>query len=237
MSALHRFKKKDKMCNVINYNYTVLNIMSRFGISLGFGEKTVQEVCEEQGVDCNTFLAIINIANEGSVGGELIFNKDSVSLPALVSYLKQAHFYFLDFCLPSIREKLCLALNQESGRSDVMQSVLMFFDQYEAEVRRHMEFENRYIFKYVEDLMNGLTDASFRISKFAERHNHIDQKLSELKNIIIKHCPQSPCNNLLNAALFDIFNCESDLHQHSCIEDLLFIPLVATLEDSLKYEK
>jgi len=28
--------------------------MSRFGLSLGFGDKTVKEVCELNGVDCRT---------------------------------------------------------------------------------------------------------------------------------------------------------------------------------------
>lgn len=224
------------MSNIINMNYSVITVMSRFGISLGFGEKTVKEVCELQNVDCNTFLAVINFVNEDTYNGEYIFNIDDISLPALVDYLKQAHYYFLDFYLPAIREKLCVALEQEPEKNDITQSILMFFDKYETEVRRHMEYENEYIFKYVDNLLIGIKDRNFSIMRFAERHSPIDQKLKELKNIIIKYYPQSKCNNLLNATLFDIFNCEADLHMHCRLEDMVFTPIVVNLEQSISNE-
>ena len=32
-------------------------------------------------------------------------------MPSLMNYLKQAHHYFLDFCLPTIRRKLIEAID------------------------------------------------------------------------------------------------------------------------------
>ncbi len=237
MSNFHKFKPTDKMSNVISRNYSLISVMSRFGMSLGFGEKTVKEVCDNQNVDCGTFLAVVNFVDEDAYGGEYIFDEDSVSLPALMEYLKQAHSYFLDFSLPTIRMKLCEALDQEPEKNDITQSILMFYDKYVEEVRRHMEYENKHIFQYVDNLLEGKRDNNFSIQNFAERHSHIDQKLAELKNIIIKYYPQSKCNNLLNASLFDIFNCESDLRTHCRLEDLVFTPTVARLESKLRNEE
>lgn len=39
MSNFHKFKPTDKMSNVISRNYSLISVMSRFGMSLGFGEK------------------------------------------------------------------------------------------------------------------------------------------------------------------------------------------------------
>ncbi len=48
------YKPTDKMGDLICENYALLQVMSRFGISLGFGDKSVQEVCDMNQVDCST---------------------------------------------------------------------------------------------------------------------------------------------------------------------------------------
>ena len=97
-----------------------------------------------------------------------------------------------------------------------------------------MEYENEAVFTYVQGLMQGRLDEHYDIATFASKHNQIDAKLKELKNIIIKYYPAGQCNNLLNAVLFDIFNCEQDLASHCQVEDYLFVPAVAAVERRLK---
>ena len=104
MDRLQKYKPSDKMIDLISDNYSLLQVMSRFGLSLGFGDKTVKEVCKMNGVDCRTFLVVVNFMAEGfsRMDGET----DELSIPALVDYLRQAHIYFLDFCQPSIVRKM-----------------------------------------------------------------------------------------------------------------------------------
>ena len=105
-----------------------------------------------------------------------------------------------------------------------------FFDEYAAEVRRHMEYEEMNVFTYVDALQDGTPDSRYTISVFARRHNQIGMKLVELKNIILKYYPEQGNNNLLNAVLIDIFSCEEDLASHCKIEDFLLVPVVRQLE-------
>ena len=105
------------------------------------------------------------------------------------------------------------------------------------EVRRHMEYENEAVFTYVDGLLDGRLDDRFSIATFVSKHNSIDTKLKELKNIIIKYYPETGNNNLLNAVLFDIFNCEQDLASHCRVEDFLFVPAVTQMERKLKDEQ
>ena len=220
MNETHKYRATDKMSDLICDNYSLLMVMSRFGLSLGFGDKTVRDVCLSQGVDCATFLAVANFITEGQCTydeGDTDF-----SLPALMDYLKQAHTYFLDFNLPAIR---------------VAFLILRYFDEYAKEVRRHMEYENEAVFTYVDGLLAGHLSDRFNIATFVSKHNSIDTKLTELKNIIIKYYPEKGNNNLLNAVLFDIFNCEQDLASHCQVEDYLFVPAVTQMERKLKDEQ
>ena len=145
----------------------------------------------------------------------------------MLGYLKQSHKYFLEFALPEIRKKLSLAIAGEGN--ELSDLVLRFFDDYMGEVRRHMEYEEQEVFPFVESLVEGRAVDAGSISTFSEHHDPVDEKLNELKNIIIKYYPSDGCNNQLNAALFDIFSCEQELKSHCKIEDYLFVPAVKNL--------
>ena len=234
MNEQHKYRATDKMSDLICDNYSLLMVMSRFGLSLGFGDKNVKDVCEAQNVDYRTFLAVANFISEEqySYGSD----DNSFSIPALMDYLKRAHAYFLDFNLPAMRRKLIEAIDC-SKDNDVAYLILKFFDEYAKEVRRHMEYENEAVFTYVEQLLQGRLSDEYDIATFASKHNQIDSKLKELKNIIIKYYPEKENNNLLNAVLFDIFNCEQDLASHCQVEDYMFVPAVAQIEKRLKDEQ
>ena len=215
------------MMDLIGDNYSLLQVMSRFGISLGFGGKTVQETCRMNGVDCQTFLVVANFMAEG-FSRMNTDEHDNLSIPALVDYLRRAHTYFLDFSLPAIRRKLLEAL--DSSQSDVSFLILKFFDGYMQAVREHMEYENQTVFNYVDALLQGKVRKNYQISTFSKHHDQVGERLTELKNIIIRYCPSTASNYLLHAALFDIYVCEEELELHSQVEDLLFVPAILKLE-------
>lgn len=227
MYKTNNYVPTDKMSDLICGNYTLLQVMSRFDLSLGFGDQTVQEVCRANGVDCKTFLAVVNFITEEN--NRMADEVQDLSIHALMNYLKQAHHYFLDFQLPIIRRKLIEAIDC-SVQNEVAFLIFKFFDAYVAEVRKHMDYEDMNVFTYVENLMTGRETGGFRISQFARRHDQIDATLTELKNIIIKYYPAKGNNHLLNAVLFDIFSCEQDLASHCRVEDYLFVPAVLRLE-------
>lgn len=213
------------MREVLSDSPMLLMALSRFGIPLGFGDASVAEVCERNGVDTGTFLAVASLV------GRRVIAADEVSLPSLIRYLKSAHVYFIDFYLPQIRRKLISAINYAGGE-DVTLVILKFFDDYVSEVRNHMEYEDREVFTYVEELLGGIRRPGFSIeSDFVANHQPIATKLRELKDIFICHYhgPKTD-NDMLNLVLFDIINCESDLMSHCDVENRIFAPAVQRLE-------
>ena len=65
MRKMKLYEVDDKMIDLISDNYSMLQGLSAFGIRLGFGDKTVCEVCREQDVDCYTFLMVVNFLING----------------------------------------------------------------------------------------------------------------------------------------------------------------------------
>ena len=225
------YKATDKMSDLICENYSLLQVLSRFGISLGFGDSSVREVCERNDVDCNTFLIVVNFLT--GEDDSITEHPKSFSIPALVCYLRNAHRYFLDFQLPNIRRKLIEAIDC-SKDSKVAFLIIQFYDNYMHEVRKHMEYENERVFTYVDKLLQGEYSDEYNISVFARNHDQVNMRLIELKNIIIKYYPTKEDNQLLLSALFDIFSCEEDLASHNRVEDYLFVPAIRELERKAK---
>ena len=231
MSRKHLYIPTDKMSDIICDNYSLLQVMSRFDLPLGFGDHSVEEVCQSHQVDCTTFLAVANFINKGHSRPHTL--TDGISVRSLMIYLKNAHHYFLDFQLPVIRRKLLEAIDC-SMDNEITFLILKFFDGYVQEVRKHMNYEDQYVFVYVEKLLDGQMSDDFDINLFVRHHDHIDEKLTELKNSIIKYYPANRNAHLMNAVLFDIFNCEKDLASHNMVEDHLFVPAVLQLEEEVK---
>ncbi len=223
------YEADDLMISLIADNYNVLDSLGRFGINLGFGDKTVREVCESQDVDTYTFLAIINF----SVNGYKNFDdNERMSIPTLLHYLKASHDYFLDFQLPAIRQELKEALDE---KDNLARLIMKLYDSYAHEIRGHMRYEEQNMFPYVEKLLNNELDENVDIQTFSKHHGQITQKLRELKNIIIKYLPSnSQRNNKLMAVLYDLYKNEEWLGAHPQVEDFTFIPAIRLKETQLR---
>lgn len=223
---MERYLPTHRMRDLLADNSLLLPALSRFGISLGFGDSTVGDVCSTHSVDCHTFLAVANF-----ISGKP-FDPTAISPRTLMGYLKNAHTYFIDYVLPNIRRRLLEAISSGT-QTDVTLVILKFYDEYVGEVRRHMEYENAHVFTYVESLLEGRKAPSgFSIARFKDNHHPIAAKLKEIKEILICHFTADSARvDMLNSLLFDIVICERDLIAHCRVEDSLFIPAIEALEN------
>lgn len=220
------YEASDKMISLIRDNYNLLQSLGSFGISLGFGDKTVKQVCDDQNVDTNTFLAVVNFTINGY---REMDDVSRLSVPTLLQYLKASHDYFIGFQLPFIRKELVDALDENDNLARL---ILKLYDEYSRSVTQHMKYEEKTVFPYVESLIAGKPMANYAIDMYSKHHGQESMKLRELKSIIIKYFPgDSLRNNQLSATLYDIYNNEDWLALHAEVEDKIFIPAIKCLED------
>lgn len=230
-----KFSSSSKMNELIKEDSSLLLTMTRFGFSLGFGDKTVKEGCMENHVDEKTFLAVVNFISNGYKKEDI--NHKDISIDTVILYLRNAHDFFLDFKLPLIRKKLIEAIENSVQELPYRKMIMKFYDDYVAEVQKHMDYENEIVFPYVLDLLKGKKNPRYNIAVFEKNHDNIDSKLSDLKNILIKYFPAQQPNYLLNEVLFDLSACEKDLEKHNHVEDHFFVPITETLEKNLSKQE
>lgn len=201
------YRDIDKMSELLSRDRRAMQIVSRFGIPMGVGDKTIDAVCKEHGIHTPTFLAIVNKANTDLHS----LKTEDIDLPTLQMYLKNAHTYFLEFLLPRIRRQLIEAINPTDQSDQVAMLILRYFDEYVQEIRIHIQHEDE-----------------GQLENHASDDQHIAQKLQELVSLIIKYYPANSsypfANELLTTVLLGIYQTEEELQTHCAIEDEILRP-------------
>ena len=211
---------------------TLIPLVSRFGIRLGLGDRSIGEVCRQHNVSTTLFLLVCNIYTYDDFlpeAGELY----SFSAEELTQYLHCSHEDYIQHQIPEIQQQVrALMENCEAKNATILQE---FFDGYCREVTNHFQYEESVVFPYVHNLSVGESaNRGYSIGQFEENHSNIEEKLSDLKNILIKYLPDSKAGGVRQKLLLDLFLLEDDLNKHSLIEDRILVPLVEQLEGGMR---
>lgn len=222
-----------KMADAIRMNEKLLLVIERFGIALGFGDKTIYNICKEYNLDSSLVLLVMNVFQNKSY---TVPNKlTSQMVPGLINYLKNGHHYFLEEKLPYI-ESIIKQFIQNTLNPDT-HLLLRFFNEYANEVHEHMQYEDDIVFPFCTALYNKINGSSYdeknldyNMETFAHHHTDLDEKLDDLLQLLIKHFPPTKDRFYRNVMLLELFSLQYDLLDHSNIEDRILLPLVEGME-------
>jgi len=228
-----------KMADVIHLSYQLLPVITRFNIKLGFGDKSVQEVCEIHDINLDFFIEITN----SFIDEDYIPQKELGSFPVslIVDYLTKTHAYYLDHKMPELEQIVNEMADSSSQNPEKAKLLKDFFHEYRIELENHIQREENNIQPYVVNIEEAYLSGNaseeliqqiriYSINDFASEHDNVEEKLFDLKNIIIKYMP--PCKNqaICNRILMELFRLEKDLNAHASLEDKVLIPKVAEME-------
>ena len=230
------------MFRVVLENHQLLPLLPRFNLKLGFGELSVDEVCQAHGVNTDFFLEIANAyLDEFYVPGEGL---SLFSLGTMVNYISSTHTYYTQIALPMVEEKLHRLMDQSSLSKKEIGLVTNFFNDYKKDFMEHLSQEEENILPYILELERQSTREkpdsefiqklrSYSIREFEKEHDRLETSLEHLSELIIKYLPPFDDLQLCHQVLNDLAALMKDLVDHADVEDKVLIPLVAELEDTL----
>jgi len=228
------------MSDVIINNPYLMLLLEHFGIDVPLQEKTMHEVCCDNNINTEIFLTFANLYNRNNYVPKAPFSFTDVL--TIVTYLKNSHKYYSEEIYPNILSTI-KQMNELNTHKE-MALVEKFFGTYFSEVKEHLDYENKTVFPYILELIEKIENpdypmrqTNFSVDEYQEHHNDIEEKLDDLKNLLIKYLPQKNDQILRRKLLFSLFELEYDLNIHSQIEDLILIPLVGKIESHLKKKK
>ncbi len=241
-----KLNQEKKLSNLLLENFRLIPIITRFGIKLGFGDKTIDQVCEENNINSSFFIEIINVFNhkEYSPDKEIM----EALIPETVEYLLKSHKYYNEKKIPLI-ENLINKLTWETENNKVNRNILTnFFNEYKKEVRDHTLNEETVVYPYVLDVYRYYKNISkeektnteiteYSINDYSDKHEELNSALLDLKNIIIKYLPPAKNADISEQILDEVFKLEKDMEDHTRIEDTILVPVIRKFEKKILKQK
>jgi regulator of cell morphogenesis and NO signaling len=129
--------------------------------------------------------------------------------------------------------------NRTSNRS--LKLIYTFFNEYKNELAVHIQREEEKVYPYVFAVEKAFISKNpdreieesirlYSMEDFEKEHDNIEDKLFDLKNILIKYLPLPVDSNLSHDILVELFKLEDDLSDHTRIENKVLIPKVKYME-------
>jgi regulator of cell morphogenesis and NO signaling len=218
-----------KMADLIVENSKLLLLLEHFEIDFAVKDKTVEQLCTDNKIDLAVFLVFGNLYNGFFPDKNEINALEDIS--TIIRFLKNSHRFYKHDKYPELKSFL-VQLNERQNSEDILM-IEKFFNDYFEEVLEHLDYEESIVFPYICRLIeNGkiAKNLNFSANEYRDHHSDIETKLTDLKNLLLKHISLKNDFSLRRKFLFSLFELEFDLSVHSLIEDKILLPLVGKIE-------
>ena len=196
-------ERSSKLADVIIEQHQVIPVISRFGIKLGVGDKTIDEICEEYDINADFFLVILNTFLNEDFFPEKKLRHFDINL--VTDYLKKADSYMLSAQLHNLEKHLNAFISISDPNNTQLVLIGKLFQKFRDEIIAQIE--------------NGMVDGDSPLAL-----------LIDLENIIIKHISGSFNENMCYAVIFSLDSLQKDLEQHNRIREKVLKPMIEELQ-------
>lgn len=195
--------KSSILSDVIISHHQVIPLISRFGIKLGMGDKTIGQICNEAGINEDFFLVILNtFLNEDYFPEKKLKNFD---INLVISYLKQADAYTLHMQMHNLEKHLNAFISISDPNNKQLSLISKLYGKFKSELTTEIE--------------NGMVSGESSLAL-----------LIDLKNIVVKHISGNFNENMCYAVIFSIDSIQRDLEKHNRIREKVLKPMIEELE-------
>jgi regulator of cell morphogenesis and NO signaling len=215
--------ENNKLSDIVSNNIDLLPILHRLGLIANIGERSISEVCGLNQKDVRFVLGILNTYSYANY-----FPKpEDLELQPLVDFLIQTHNYHKQVTIPRINGFI-EQLKQHMPNEKLLIIVEKYLSQYIRKLIQHIDFEEREIFPLVK--MDKEYDLnSLKIKKIFKQHTNVENEISDLKTIIIRHIPDNIDMNLVHDLLHALSHFEKEQLDHARFEDKILMPKLLKL--------
>lgn len=210
---------------------TLIPLVSRFGVRLGLGEKSVAAVCAEHGIDAGFMLALMNTYLFDEYFPEQKLKSFHVS--QIVDYLSKTNGFYLHAQLPNIERHLGSLIASGEGENKDLALIGQFFGKFKESLTAAIAYDTREWFPYCLALSSDDTAALAVLQApaipDAQEDDPAVSLLRDLRSIMVRHLSGQYNDNLAYAVIFAIGSIERDIRQHNRIRNRILTPIISAL--------
>lgn len=211
------------LSSALEQHPALIPLISRFGIRLGLGDKTVATVCGEHGIDTGFLLTLMNTFLFEEYFPEQKLKTFHIS--QIIDYLSKTNAYYLHFQLPNIERHLGSLIASAGGENKNLTLLGQFFGRFKESLTQSIRYDSDVWFPYCLSLSTDDPSPVVEIPG-AEQQETLIGMLRDLLSIMVRHLTGQYNDNLAYAVIFAITSIERDIRQHSRIRHRILLPAV-----------
>lgn len=194
------------VADVLAEHNELIPVLNRFGIRLGVGDKTIRQLCEENGLNSDFILTVLNVyLNENYIPDKDLSLFDT---ELIADYFKQTIDNYVQELVPNIEKHLNAFIALSGSENKELSALRGLFYEFKQKLTNHLQ--------------NGIS----------QEDDFPDELLHDLKNILIKHVSGKYNQNLCHAVIFSLHSLEKDLIVHNRLRTKILRPKLKELNKS-----
>lgn len=218
-----------RMDDLVTENPLLLLLLQHLEVDFRTGHLSVRELCSRNNLPEPLFLVLANLYNG--------FNPSPHEMAMItdprpvILFLKNSHQYYKTDKYPEITGLIQQLADYSSN--DELKLIEKFFAEYFGEVLEHLYYEEDVVFPKFMGWAEHPDDEPgkvFSASDYKDHHSDIETKLSDLKNLLLRHITINGALPLRRRLFFALHELEFDLNIHALVEEVILVPLMQKIE-------
>lgn len=227
MSNLTLINHDTKLSDIVIAEPSALTVLNRFGIRLGLGDLTVARACTQLDIDPNFMVTILNTYLHEAYFPERI--EATFKASTIVNYLGQTNNYYIHFHLQVIERHFGLLISKSDPANNNLGLMLKFFIEVKQQLLdRIVDDRDRWFPSILEAEATATAIETF-IRPDEGDVDTVEDKLTDLINMMVIHLSGNYDGNLALAVLMALVSLKNDLVQNNRIRNRLLRPMFHVL--------
>ena len=227
MSNLTLINHDTKLSDIVIAEPSALTVLNRFGIRLGLGDLTVARACTQLDIDPNFMVTILNTYLHEAYFPERIDATFKAS--TIVNYLGQTNNYYIHFHLQVIERHFGLLISKSDPANNNLGLMLKFFIEVKQQLLDRIADDRDRWFPTILEAEATATAIETFIRPDEGDVDTVEDKLTDLINMMVIHLSGNYDGNLALAVLMALVSLKNDLVQNNRIRNRLLRPMFHVL--------
>lgn len=235
-------KKSDVLSDVVQRHVAIVPMLNRFGIRLGLGAATIEEVCSARGIDVAFFIHVLNSYLQPDYLSDLQFSPQHIVL--LANYLEQTNASYLHAQVPNVEVHLQSFVKRSSQDNPAIQSVPHVLEELRQSLEERVRHDEEVLLPRFRHLASELQG---RVEEVALEHKNLrvghekeedraEALVSDVMQVLIRHISGEFNDNLLYGLLYSLLTLKNDLASNNRLRHRVFLPMLEAMEQAVKHK-
>ena len=132
-------KYDSKLSDIVLKEPSTISILNKFGINLGFGDKSIADICSEKSLDIDFLTTILNTFINDEYFPEETFK--SFCIEKIIEYFNQTNNYYKRFQIPNIERHFDLLILKSECDNNNLALLRNFFNEVKDELLGRIEYD------------------------------------------------------------------------------------------------